>query len=131
MFIQNRKEKMKNTVRNIIVLVSLIFIVCGFAGCYEPSPLYGDWQDNAGNEILFSNDGTFSAQIKNGTSTDQYSGTYDVIDNIIQLKVLESAVEETYTIRSEWDVRGSILYLIWKNYDSTTEKMELYHVARG
>ena len=55
-----------------------------FAGCYDPSPLYGTWADNMGDKITFISGGGFVCKIKN--SNDEYityNGDYSVLDNSI------------------------------------------------
>ena len=54
--------------------------------CYEPSPLYGKWADNYGNQITFISDGTFVAKIFTSDvdeSAVTYQGDYSVIDNVL------------------------------------------------
>ena len=91
--------------------------VCGvFFSCFTPSPLFGTWSDNLGNKITFAEDYTFVASItdvilfEDGEpifEPEMYSGTFNVAENVISLST------EYGTIVSEWDIRGSILYLDW------------------
>lgn len=114
---------------NVIKIVgtALVCAVLGLASCYSPSPLYGTWSDNDGNKIQFVNDGTFSTTIKTVEGDVTPSGTYRVIENVI------SFTFEDGTVVSEWDLRGSILYLQWTITDSAGEKrtiqLSLYHTA--
>lgn len=96
-------------------------------GCYEPSPLYGSWADNSGNKISFINDGTFVAKIKSvmGTAV-SYEGDYSVIDNVLVFSVKDPS----YTVTTEWDIRGAMLYLEWLGSDKQTVSLTLYHTAR-
>lgn len=111
--------------------------VCGvFFSCFTPSPLFGTWSDNLGNKITFAEDYTFVASITDVIIYDSdseepifepemYSGTFNVAENVISLST------EYGTIVSEWDIRGSILYLDWTmpSYASgeQVKNLRLYH----
>lgn len=117
------------------------------SGCYEPSPLYGKWESNDNSYIQFvSGSDEFSAKIYYADSRgDQqsklYTGTYSYIENTITLDYhcvsatdsLDIA-DDRGTMNSEWDVRGSILYLTWTSVlsQSTPETvtLTLYHTAK-
>jgi len=115
------------------LLLSLIF-----TSCYEPSPLYGTWADNDGNKITFINDGTFNAYVLDSTGYKvNYSGDYSVIDNVLVFNYTSSKDEDggTFSINTEWDIRGSMLYLTWTYTDSTlgvkqTVNLTLYHISK-
>ena len=115
------------------LLLSLIF-----TSCYEPSPLYGTWADNDGNKITFINDGTFNAYVLDSTGYKvNYSGDYSVIDNVLVFNYTSSKDEDggTFSINTEWDIRGSMLYLSWTYTDSTlgvkqTVNLTLYHISK-
>ena len=105
----------------VLAAVAAVFL----SACYEPSPLYGKWADNNGNQITFNNDLTFSATIYDSNNTKQmYDGTYNVIENVMVF-----AMSDGRSINTEWDIRGSILYLTWTDGNST-EKLSLYHIAK-
>ena len=53
-----------------------------------------------------------------------YDGTYNVIENVMVF-----AMSDGRSINTEWDIRGSILYLTWTDGNST-EKLSLYHIAK-
>lgn len=110
-----------------LVLVSMLILSAGiFAGCYSPNPLYGKWADNKGSSISFSPDLTFSAAIIDSNLDKQnYEGTYNVIDNVIAFT--KSTGGQTNT---EWDIRGSILYLTWTDDRGNTLQLNLYHVSK-
>ena len=94
------------------------------ASCYQPSPLYGAWSDNAGNKITFSDDGSFSASIKDSNGDVQnYSGDFTVVENIISFS------KEDGSLNSEWDLRGGILYLTWFDAYGSPIKLTLYHAG--
>lgn len=119
-----------------------ITVICAFfasfllSSCYEPSPLYGKWADDYGNYVTFTSDGTFVAKIytepQDEKSEINYQGEYSVIDNVLVFNVSEKdgeAVSET--INTEWDIRGSMLYLTWTNASNNkTLNLTLYHVSK-
>ncbi len=90
------------------VFFTVIFSLLLFS-CAEPSPLYGTWADNNGDQIMFMSDGTYTATI-----TDQYhnsipsDGTYSVLLNALSLTSSSGR-----TLVTEWDIRGNMLYLTW------------------
>lgn len=114
--------------KKIIFAALLITIGVLFTSCYTPSPLYGTWQDNAGGTLKFFDDGTFSGSLKGSEgNTIMYSGSYSVIDNVIVFLFKEP---ETYSINSEWDIRGAMLYITWTDAENNTKNLTLSHTAR-
>lgn len=111
----------------------LSFIV---TSCYEPSPLYGTWADNDGNKITFINDGTFNAYVLDSAGDKvNYSGDYTVIDNVLVFNYTSSKFDGSFSTNTEWDIRGSMLYLSWTYTDATlgvkqTVNLTLYHIAK-
>ena len=126
--------------KSVLVFSAVLafFVSLIFSGCYEPSPLYGSWSDNDGNKISFISDGTFVAMIKDTTDTTvTYTGDYTVIDNVLVFSYTSSKDSETgtYSANTEWDIRGSMLYLYWTYVDSSTnsavtKKLTLYHTSK-
>ena len=116
------------------------FSLCGLAllsaffSCYSPSPLYGTWSDNLGNKLTFLNDNTYNSTIvvnqvyEDGnllhTETEIYEGSFSVVENVLSLST------EYGTIVTEWDIRGSILYIDWtmpSEYSESVRHLKLYH----
>lgn len=98
------------------------------SACYAPSPLYGKWADNYGNEITFVSDGTFTAKIFKSdadSEADSYDGNYSVIDNVLVLQKSDGD-----SINSEWDIRGALLFLEWTVAENNTKQLTLYHVSK-
>lgn len=112
----------KLTLASFVLVLGLF----AFSGCYTPSPLYGTWMDNAGNTVRFQSDGSFSAKVKTSSSLASYEGTYIVLDNCLVFEV----ENPSYKVVSEWDVRGSILYVVWKDSESDTVSLTLYLVSK-
>ncbi len=107
--------------KKIFLTLLAVFAVALFSSCYEPSPLYGTWQDQAGNKISFVNDGTYSAKIfntKTGASL-TYQGNYTVMENVLIFGT------DSGNITTEWDIRGNILYCTWG-----ANQLSLYHVSK-
>ncbi|MBP5401924.1 MAG: hypothetical protein J6Y36_02070 [Treponema sp.] len=101
------------------------FLTLFFAGCYSPNPLYGKWSDNYGSTINFFPDNTYSASIVNSAgTTETYEGDFNVIENVISFST------ETDLILTEWDIRGSILYITWSDSNRVTVQLSLYHVSK-
>lgn len=113
--------------KNILAVFTLLICTI-FSSCYTPSPLYGKWTDNENQSINFINDGTFVAQIYNDANHEKvmYQGEYSVMDNVLVFNVTEPF---TSSIVTEWDIRGSMLYLTWttSNY---TKNLTLYHSTK-
>ncbi|MBR5096428.1 MAG: hypothetical protein IK094_04900 [Treponema sp.] len=102
--------------------IIMALLIGTLVSCYQPSPLYGAWSDNAGNKISFADDGSFSATIKDTNGDIQnYSGNYTVIENIISFS------KDDGSINSEWDIRGGILYLTWFDSYGAAVSLTLYH----
>lgn len=113
--------------RNIFVLFA-VFVTVFLSACYEPSPLYGTWADNDGNSISFIVDGTFNAKIKVEDKIETYQGDYDVIDNVITFSYTDSA-GKAGKMNSEWDIRGSMMYIRW-TVEGSTRLLTLYHTSK-
>ncbi len=113
-----------------------LFLIMLVISCYEPSPLYGTWADNDGNKISFINDGTFNAYILDSVDEKvNYSGDYSVIDNVLVFNFTSAKVEGNFSTNTEWDIRGSMLYLKWTYKDKTqntslTKQLTLYHISK-
>ncbi len=90
-----------------------------FVACYVPSPLYGTWADNNGNKITFISDA--------GTRK-SFSGDYSTVDNVLTFSYQWEGV--SYSMNTEWDIRGSLLYCTWTFDGNQTVKLTLYHTAR-
>ena len=108
----------------VLAAVAAVFL----SACYEPSPLYGKWADNYGNQITFISDGTFVAKIFTSDADESavtYQGDYSVIDN-----VLVFSVSDGNSINTEWDIRGSMLYITWAQPDTTNKSLTLYHTSK-
>lgn len=120
--------------KHFILGTIILSVVLLFTSCYTPSPLYGTWEDNNNNKIIFNTDGTFSAQVSYNSESFEYSGTYTVIDNVLIFNIVESSDETTATPTSkkrEWDLQGAILRLNkFKDDDSDASVLTLYHTAR-
>lgn len=113
---------MKNKKTLYIILIT---ILAGFMlfSCAEPSPFYGTWADNSGNSITFGAEGEFSASIKNASDElISYTGTYTVLQNALYLQT------DLLNIVSEWDIRGSMLYIEWTDADKVSQKLTLYKI---
>jgi hypothetical protein len=111
---------MKHKIVSVAALVLLSASLTACKGFLAPSPLYGTWNDNKGNKIVFISDLSFSATV-NG---EQLTGTYTVNENALSL-----AVDNGNTIVSEWDIRGSMLYLDWTDKNGTVVNLTLYKTA--
>ena len=110
----------------VIVLAILFgtFVAALFGACYQPSPLYGAWADNAGNKITFSDDGSFSATIIDSNNDKKtYSGSFTVVENVLSFS------KDDGSINTEWDIRGGLLYLNWTDSYGTVISLTLYHSA--
>lgn len=111
----------------ILLIAAVCFVPVIFSACYTPSPLYGSWSDNRGNKISFINDGTFVAKINNSTEIPvTYEGDYFVMDNALIFTVKDPS----YSVNTEWDIRGAMLYLDWVGSDKQEVSLTLYHIAK-
>lgn len=109
-----------------IAFLTFILTTIVFSSCYVPSPLYGKWADNNGDSITFISDGTFVAKILSNDGTKNYEGEYSVIDNVLIFSESDGT-----SINTEWDIRGSMLFLTWTfGSENTTKNLTLYHVSR-
>lgn len=118
-----------NCFRNIL-FAAIAVMTMVLVSCYEPSPLYGKWSDNKGSYITFADDGTFVASIyarSDSTTPSNYQGEFLVIDNVLMFTVSEP---EGFTINTEWDIRGSMLYVDWTFSDGSSARLTLYHVQK-
>lgn len=106
--------------RKIFNLIALALIALSFASCYEPSPLYGTWADNTGNTIVFMSDNTYSAKVTIDSISADYQGTYSVVQNALVFTHDSGTVMVT-----EWDIRGSFLYLYWTDSNSKEQYLSL------
>ena len=111
--------------KRVMVLFSII-IAAVFTSCYDPSPLYGTWADNDGNSIQFIVDETFNAKIKVEDKVVKYQGDYNVIGNVISFSYSD-ADGKTGKMNSEWDIRGSMMYIEW-TVNGITKVLSLYHI---
>ena len=110
---------------SVLFCVLCIFSLSFLSGCYTPSPLYGTWADNDGNKISFVSDGTFVAKVNDSDSNlITYEGSYNVIDNVIVF-----STSDGLAVNTEWDIRGSVLYLTW-TAAGTTKNLSLYHTSK-
>ena len=118
-------RRMKNIKKTLewLIFAELVLL---FAGCYVPSPLYGTWADNNGNKISFVSDGTFVATITDLNTKEKTvtQGDYTVIDNVICFSTTDGI-----SINTEWDIRGSMLYITWTK-GGITNVMTLYHISK-
>lgn len=116
----------------LVTLIASLFLL--FTSCYIPSPLYGTWQDNNNNRIIFNTDGTFTAQVAYNSESYEYSGSYTVIDNVLIFNIVTSDDESTATPTTklrEWSLSGAILKLHkWKDDDTDASELTLYHISR-
>lgn len=124
-----QKNEKNVTARKIPAMVLALAFALAFLifGCYTPSPLYGTWVDNSGNTIRFQSDYTFSAKMKTSSGSEAVQGTYSLHNNVITFDV----ENPSYTVVSEWDIRGSILYLTWKSSGDETLSLTLYLSAKS
>ncbi len=113
----------------MLFAIVVVLFAAVLTGCYTPSPLYGTWVDSStNNSLVIQSSGEFVARIQgdSGTTT-TYQGTYTVIDNTLIFLVTDPS---SYTVPTEWDVRGSILYCTWTTEDEESINLTLYHTAR-
>lgn len=130
----NVKRNFAKTVFRIFFSLCAIFSALVLFSCFTPSPLYGTWSDNLGNKITFSDDMSYTAIIVvernvidedySIAETETFSGSFAVAENVLSLST------EYGLVVTEWDIRGSILYLDWtmpKEYGETIKNLRLYH----
>ena len=112
-----------------LIFACILFCTCtALISCYSPSPLYGSWADNSGNSINFVMDGSFTAKIAGTSGTETYTGTYNVLDNIIVFSYEKDGY--SYSTNTEWDIRGYILYCWWVDRFGDPRQLTLYHTSR-
>jgi hypothetical protein len=113
---------MKKRTAGFILLAGLIF---GVISCTEPDPLYGTWQDNGGNLIIFRDSGAFTAKVRDpeNSGSEEFSGFFSVSKNSLSFDITTPAVR---TLVTEWDIRGSMLYLYWTDEGEDSRLMTLY-----
>lgn len=119
-----RYSTMKRSVFFAAAVAAVLFLL---ASCYEPSPLYGKWADNIGNDITFISDGTFVAHIMNDETekSELYQGTYTVIENTLVFSITGGMSTNT-----EWDIRGAMLYCTFTDKNKVVKSLVLYHVSK-
>lgn len=111
---------------NKILPILPLFLIFSLANCAAPSPLYGIWADNKGNQITFIADNTFTAKITNSSGVSvMYNGSYTALVNALTF-VIEP---ESTRIVTEWDIRGNMLYLTWVNSVDDEISLTLYKIA--
>ena len=113
----NKKNLLKIT-------LALTLCLSFFSSCYSPNPMYGKWSDNSGNTITFNPDLTYSATISVNGISKQYSGNYSCIENVLVF------TRENGSMNTEWDIRGSIMYLTWTNNIGQSTYLSLYHISK-
>ena len=112
--------------KHIFKLGFVGFILVLLASCYTPSPVYGTWADNSGSKITFIDDGTYTATIVDTTGVKTlYEGSWTVMENVL-IFTKKSGVQ----FNTEWDIRGSILYLDWVDDEDEIQSLVLYHVSK-
>lgn len=130
------KQKFSKMIFRTIFSLCAVFVCGVFFSCFTPSPLFGTWSDNLGNKITLSNDMSYTATIAGdrvldedgkvlGYKTEIYSGTFSVAENVLSFST------EYGTVVTEWDIRGSILYLDWTMPSEASgeqvKNLRLYH----
>ena len=108
-----------------LVITNVLLVLCLFilVGCTTPSPFIGTWADNSGNTITFGAENDFTASIKNASDDlIPYTGSYTIIQNALYIEC------ENLNIVTEWDIRGSMLYLEWTDKDKFSQKLTLYKI---
>lgn len=125
---ENRHKDIKMKERffaRFAIFAAFGLLIFSLSSCYVPSPLYGKWTDNAGNLIHFQSDASFSARIKTTSGSTDYQGTYVVNENVLVFDV----EMPSFRVVSEWDVRGSMLYLVWKDSSGESVSLTLYLIS--
>ena len=111
---------------NIVIAAVFASVLVLMASCYTPSPVYGTWADNSGSKITFIDDGSYTATTVNtaGVKT-MYEGSWTVMENVLIFTKKSGA-----SINTEWDIRGSMLYLDWVDDEGEIQSLVLYHVSK-
>ena len=113
---------MKKKLLNLCLGFSIFFGIISLFSCYQPSPLNGTWADNRGDQITLFPNYSYSAKITNNVGERKtYNGSYNVLMNAISF-----TAEDGYQVVSEWDIRGSMLYLEWPDADGKKLQLTLY-----
>ena len=114
----------KTNKRNFFLFLLLAITSLSLSSCYEPSPLYGVWADNKGNQITFNADSSYAATLLDSTLTSYViEGSYTVLMN-----ALTFTRDDGSTLVTEWDIRGNMLYLTW-TFETETVNLTLYKIA--
>ncbi|MCQ2598229.1 MAG: hypothetical protein MJ181_10340 [Treponema sp.] len=118
---------MKTKNKKLFITAFILALFAGiFTSCYTPNPLYGTWGDNLGNSIQFRADNTFAAKVTNSMgNVEQVEGTWACIENALILKK-----DSGTSFNTEWDIRGSMLYLEWVDNLREVQYMTLYHISK-
>jgi hypothetical protein len=105
-----------------LIAAGFVFLIMG---CTEPVPLYGKWADNKGNTISFFDDGKFVAAItdSSGSGKIYYDGSYSVLLNALTFNGSD------FTVVTEWDIRGNMLYIDWTTDSGGAIPLTLYKIS--
>ena len=118
-------NKMKKSTK-IIIIILAVLITALFSSCYTPSPLYGTWGDNVGNTISFLPDGSFTSTTKNSMNKEiKTNGNWTCNENVLVI-----TRDSGTRFLSEWDIRGSMLYLDWVDDLNQSIELTLYHISK-
>jgi hypothetical protein len=104
----------------ILTVPALILVSCTL-----PSPLYGTWADNKGNNIAFFDDNTFNAKMTVASVAKIYEGNYSVLLNSLTMSCSDIGLR----VVTEWDIRGNILYINWVTEDSVSLSLSLFKIS--
>ena len=106
-----------------VFILTIIFSVLFLASCsYKPNPITGTWADNRGDQLTLFPDNTYSAKITTTVGEKlTINGMYNVMLNAIAF-----TSENGYQVVSEWDIRGSMLYLEWPDSEGKKLQLTLY-----
>ena len=108
----------------LLAMFASLGIASLVSSCYVPSPLYGVWADNNGNQITFLPDGSYTATLSDSTDTSYViQGTYAVLMNAMNF-----TRDDGSTLVTEWDIRGNMLYLTW-TFETETVNLVLYKIS--
>ncbi len=127
------KKNFANTVFKVLFSLCGLSLLSVFFSCYTPSPLYGTWSDNLGNKLTFLDDNSYiSVIVMNSvydddgtllsTEAETYEGSFSVVENVLSLST------EYGLIVTEWDIRGSVLYIDWTMPSHRQESGEVKHL---
>ena len=111
---------MKTISKTLLILLPLLLLV----SCYEPSPLYGVWADNKGNQITFNADNTYTATLIDSTNAEfVVEGNYSILMNAMTF-----TRDDGSRLVTEWDIRGNMLFLNW-TFSNEIINLTLYKTA--